>query len=586
MDKLNWITFFAWWLSLLGYGYTFVKKRDSSPLSVFEALLYGSAWYSLLGWIFFIIGPISSLREVAWGFVLIGLGLLSQIEKKPRLTFKPKWYWFPGLWVGSRILSGFEINSHGDPYTAYLAAFGDWFFHGGYTSWSNNQVYFLTGSWDVLNVWGFLFGRGLPTTEITNSIHFGQWVSASVATLGIALFPFAWNQKLDLKLDLKVLTAMSLVALSSPILGWMQPIAKSDTGGIFWALGAALFVGSQTKEDSFKVALYAGLTSVAKITYAPFGVILLLAHVFMIRLRSPVEILAGGMTAVLPKFGIWILLTGNPLFPFLNSFFKPTTTLSYWAKYLLVNPQSQKVNFDSVMLYLSEIFSEHLGLVYIALIGFFLKTSSKNYRIVMIAACIATVVFMGVLRPSSEIRYLGPPLTLLAIEGIRILSDFLKHRFWKTGVLLVVIATSNIPVFIFYQFILGSPKFSQAANDWFMNTRKPHHGWIRKNVSNTKIIGFISDPEIFSLIDYQTVSIVHSAMTAETLDSIKEVRDWKRVFAVSKIDFLLADFDHPGRHPYPLESQLVAKLKSINCTQFRLDNKWVWDVSCLIKSGI
>lgn len=419
----NVASYVVFWLGLRGWGQVISRKlalKESEPaaLTAIELAL-GSITASTSAFLFLLLSSDPFVLRIgahlwcALGFTIGNRGFLRLLPRSRAARAPYAMFCFA---IFLTFLGSINPAPHGDALVAYALAPRLWYEAGGFAPFLENPITFLASLWDSMGAFGNFFHGGPAGAGLAEAHRFSQWLTAGIAVPGIA---FATVGLLAGRLPTGGrefwLWIAALAAISVPGLRWMGGLAKHDLGAAFWALTGLLLVlrHSSSCAGLFAAGLTLGAACSAK---PPYGVFALPISAWALY-RNPRAFLflaLGGALAVLPIGVRNFAMTGNPLYPWLNSFFGSTLagpdlergfsgatgalqrpTLTRWVELL------RQIAFHSAWIPFSAILFFHRPLRPLALLGWG-----------------TAVAFCILIFASTELRYAGPILILLSGLGI------------------------------------------------------------------------------------------------------------------------------------------------------------------------
>ena len=574
-------------------------------LSFGSAVFYGLAYFLTPFKLFS-----SQMRIGLW----LGMSLFvffGASEIKPKLWLTPTkklgdklLLALPFFIVLLKLLEGIQFPSHGDAYNTYLPAPRDWATNGNFSNFTHSVQFFLATSWESLYAWGTTLmglqgGRGLDLSQF-----FAQWCSGGIAVLGVAFGGLALCYRLTKLLPLSStwFPMVSIIALQVPVLRWTENLAKNDFGICFWGFSAFYFSQMAAIEIpgvAFAVGLLLGATLVGKFTAGLFGILLGLFTLLRRRkvfftlsgfLNTTVPLIAGGLIGVLPVLIRNTTLTGNPVFPWLPSLF-PGFELGASIKAGSLHTTEFNFHWNQVFLYFTEILAE-LPFLPILFVMVFLTKTSKPFKTLSWIGILALFAFTLFFRPSTEIRYQGPTLLILASLSIYSLYYFIELASQKflpqfSNAILIVLTfvlliQSNISFFSLAQ--IGGKKFNpwSKQSEALRDTGGIGKLWIRNHLSPSETLFVLGDDYPYYLMDYRSIP----PLPPEEFESLMLKYDFKQLamrILESQNHYFYISSDIGFIQYRPIIQEMMVEMKNWNsaCKIYDARAAQVWDLNCL-----
>jgi len=590
----------AWFRNKLTLKFEFETEKSLFDLSFGTVFLFFSTYILTYLGVFSV-----HYRILLWAYLSLGVFLggsmvhlhhwFKDFEDSNRKWRSKILFCIPLLVVFLKILEALQFNQHGDSYLTYLPAPRVWAEDGNFHAWLKAPVFFMVTSWESLYAWGTALlglegGRGLDVSQV-----FSQWCVGGIGTFGLVLGLNAFCLQLSKKFPLSKTwyPIFIVLALQVPSIRWTANLAKHDFGVAFWGVAAAvlvLFDMNKNRRSAFCFGCIAGAAVIGKLTVfsmgLALGIFLLLNGPFLNAL-----IYAGGvLLSVSPILVRNFLETTNPFFPWLNNVFKNnfmSMTLAPGAN----RAGTSAITFEGLKVYLAEFVIE-IPISIILLLGFFLfRKQLKDYAKTVGVVFLATMVFILVFRPSTEIRYQNCNLMLMAASSGYFLFYFIeslkfKMNFdYKKSILVVLsiffLATSNVTIFSIFQ--IGSKKFAN------LKERLPHLTggdgklWIRENLDPKKTILLVGDVHIFYIVDRQLTDVTQNIEWSRKLETM-ETPVFEEELRHADNDILYMANDMQYWASKSSTKQLMAdsvKNWNIKCLLYQSSQAQIWDLPCL-----
>lgn len=551
--------FFFWWMGLMGWGRVFSKKLKWPGVTFFEkasgCLALGSVFAYLSTYLLMNIFPHHLLLPAAY---LWSLGGISFLLRRSTHNFSIS----HGLsivlvvTVGLKWIEAIHLQENGDPFVCYLTAPRLWFDAHSFAPYLKSPIQFLASAWDSLNQWGNFFLAGPPGTGLVESQRFAQWVSVVVGYAGLAVSLVGLLASDERQVEDPWIWIAVIAGLSVPDLRWTASLAKHDIGSSFWALAALIPARALRKEFSWQgclsVGLLLGAAVIAKPTIVIFAFFIIIATAFPLGMMHKKmlqfflgTILLGGISISVPIVARNLIWTGNPVYPWLNSIFRsPIAGPMLEHGFSAATKSSQPLSFSLLLGFLKEVFFENTFNLFsfLFLIGLnFEKTKQfreGKFELTWIAWASA-IVFCITLRKSTEPRYLGPVLPLIAglgVCGLRELVNFLPEgKSWsqfKGGVFslagLWVLAVSQVPFYLLLQ--MDSRHFRPAHWEVVSHFGGKAKEWLRQNVKRDELILALGDNEVYYVSSLQFAEMRHHPEFDRLFSQVKNPEGMISVF--------------------------------------------------------
>lgn len=575
---------------------------DSRAEFRFIALALGSALAYCIAHVLTAAGLFGSDHRLLLWCVLATAWLLPSRPMPPKAQGLISGFIPIGVLVTLKLIEGLQLSAHGDAYITYLSAPRSWGSSGGFDLYPRYTQFFLASSWESLTAWGTALmglsgGRGLELTQ-----WFGQWCTGGIAVTGLALGFLSLGLRLAPAVcgsrpwPTWIWSCLAVAAIQVPCLRWMANLAKADFGACFWGLAALWMVIWPGRSGSILLAGFmAGTAAIAKLTLAPF--VLVLAASLPIRALPLFG--AGGIVGAAPVLIRNLVLTGNPVFPWLSNWFAasalaPRLGLSEGAGSLhatsitSVSVASASGILEALPVFMREIWRE-VPLLPLLLVLILPQARGLPRRLGAIAIASA-LLFSLTLRQSTEIRYQGPTLMLLAFLSALCGLALLGRGAGRIGAAigaLALLAASNLSLFTFAQ--IGSSKFASFPGraEALADTGGPAKLWIRKNLKPTDPLLVMRDGYPYYLIDHQMTQYSRVDGLEELLATgrIRELAgrlrsklaapDFKYLYLSSRADYVayrpaISSLMALGRKDWPGR-----------CLRFEDADAQVWDLECI-----
>ncbi|MCM2278497.1 MAG: hypothetical protein NDJ89_10525 [Oligoflexia bacterium] len=528
--------FLFWCAGVVGWGSFLADRLGWSAKGHFERLAGATALGSLFayfcGFVLLWLIPGGSLAKPllkAAAYLWTASGAL--VGNGPRAKFGAgsvqEWpirgragiFWFSlaALAVLLRGIGGLYLQENGDPLTCYLPAYRSWFDSLSPVAFLESPIRFLASAWDSLALWGHFFLAGAPGEGLAEGQYFAQWISVGLGYAGVGITLAALLEQEEPRASEDPWLWLAVIAgLSVPSLRWTAGLAKHDLGVCFWALAALLPLRAWLASGSTKQALVAGAlagaTIIAKPTAAIFVLALGVVALSSRAVRAPAPALrfagavaAGGALGALPVVVRNLVLTGNPLYPWLSSVLGKfgNDPAGPWLRqgFAGATAGGPTLGFAVFAGYLKEALLENpLNLLSLVFLIPHARGSRDWPRKLAIIAWVAVLVFSLTLRKNTEIRYLGPALPMLAALGVwgtrELLREHLKFRRAAFPLLAVwLLAISDIPLFLLARMAQGriEPPARQVLGHYGGHAKR----WLRANAKPGELILALGDSETY-----------------------------------------------------------------------------------------
>ena len=540
----------------------------------------------------------SRFALVLWALLAVGFSLRSRRNlswnKKESVLLA-----VPLLLIVLKLIEGLQLHTHGDAYITYLAAPRAWASSGGFELFRTYTQFFLATSWETLSAWGTALmglqsGNGLEASQ-----WFSQWVTGGIGVFGLSLGLGSLCQRLAKDIGRMppaiILSCLIVVAIQVPCLRWTANLAKNDMGACFLGFSAfylTVFHAQHSLRLSMLAGLVAGTAGIAKLSLAPLALVLSASLLFTQcargKLGHVVFICVGGVLGATPILVRNFILTSNPVFPWLSSWFDasgmPALGISEGAG--SAHATTLSLNWRSMTVYLKEFFRE-VPLLWI-LPAMWIPGLRRPMLKPVLITCAIALLFTLTLRPSTEIRYQGPALVILGFlsvfTALVLLEKWLpKASPWLSAALAVaLLANSNLTIFTLFQ--LKSDKFGTFSKraEALADTGGPAKLWIRRNLKPTDQILVVGDGYPYYLLDYAMTQysrvdglerLISEGRTVEAAAALRAT-PFRYLYFGARADFV----------PYQTAIQEVMRIAlswSSACARYRTEEAQVWDLDCL-----
>lgn len=277
-----------------------------------------------------------------------------------------------------------------------------------------------SGLWEYLFIWGNMILGGPEGSGLIAGQTFGQWTHMFIGLTGSYFLLQKIFAYLFPKEGAAFICVLTLYAIFSTELMNVSHLAKNDWGAVLFALAGLLFA---LEKKYFWAGVFYGAAFTSKYTVA-FS---FLGFLFLVpkQFYSPRNILK-----FLFSFGLGIspiclrnlFLTGNPLFPTMNSFFHSPLLGPSWRGIEAFSGHGLDWSASRII-QVETIFNQSFlmvpALIFCLLLPF-IEWIKKNWRIAA-AGFFPVVVFFTFAGTKAEVRLLGPTIFfVIAFGGINL----------------------------------------------------------------------------------------------------------------------------------------------------------------------